>query len=107
MEESTCIGVEYIYYSDTEESAVRPSRTFSQAPGRDTHTVPVASDQRSAFSGHPSQNSAPEVTYFKTQSHLVLSLIIFHLNVSFDSCHFTGPRGLALVRQFLECATSY
>ena len=40
------------------------------------HTVPVTSDRTSVFSGHPSQNSVPKLTYFKTQSYLVLSLAL-------------------------------
>ena len=40
------------------------------------HTVPVTSDRTSVFSGHPSQNYVPKLTYFKTQSYLVLSLAL-------------------------------
>ena len=40
------------------------------------YTVPVTSDRTSVFSGHPSLNSVPKLTYFKTQSYLILSLAL-------------------------------
>ena len=52
----------------------RPGRCL-KLRGR-IHTVPVTSDWPSVFSGHPSQNSVPKLTYFKTQSYLVLSLAL-------------------------------
>ena len=41
-----------------------------------TVTVPVTSDRTSVFSAPLSQNSVPKLTYFKTQSYLVLSLAL-------------------------------
>ena len=59
-----------------------PKNRPSDRPGRclkvrgRIHIVPVTSDWTSDFSGYPSQNSVSKLTYFKTQSYLVLSLAL-------------------------------